>query len=162
MCIECSIRIDRVRTRNVKVSNWIEYALSQSTSVCGLNPVRSGLEWNVGGRSLCHMTEVCTRIRVRSVRGMQLIAAGWNFAETKALLGIWGDADVQNQLDGIERNKAISQKVATAIAALGYSRTWLQCRVKVKNLVQRYKEVSLLASSHKLFPLAHLFLPQKI
>ena len=68
-----SIHIDCVRTRNVKVSNRIECALSQSTSVCGLNPVRSGLKWNVGGRSLRHMTEVCTyaHLRVRSVRGMQ-------------------------------------------------------------------------------------------
>ena len=63
MRIECapnahSIHIDRVRTRNVKVPNLIECALSQSTSVCGSNPVRSGLEWNVGGRSVCHMTSV--------------------------------------------------------------------------------------------------------
>ena len=71
------------------------------------------------------------------------MAAGWDFAEAKALLGIWGDADVQSQLDGIVRNKAIYQKVATAMAELGYSRTWQQCRVKVKNLVQRYKKVSL-------------------
>ena len=28
--------------------------------------------------------------RARSVRGMQLMAAGWDFTETKALLGIWG------------------------------------------------------------------------
>ena len=60
-----SIRIDRVRTRNVKVPNRIECTLSQSTFVCGLNPVRSGLEWNVGGRSLRYMTEVCTCILVR-------------------------------------------------------------------------------------------------
>ena len=58
-----SIRIGRVRTRNVKVPNRIECALSQSTSVCGLNPVTSGLEWNVRGRSLRHMREVCTRTR---------------------------------------------------------------------------------------------------
>ena len=32
------------------------------------------------------------------------MVAGWDFAENKALLGIWGDADMQNQLDGI-RNK---------------------------------------------------------
>ena len=64
-----SIHIDRVRTRNVKVSNWIEYALSQSTSLCGLNPVTSGLEWNVGGRSLRHMTSVHRRSRMTSVRG---------------------------------------------------------------------------------------------
>ena len=57
-----SIHIDRVRTRNVKVPNRIECALSQSTSVCGLNPVRSGLEWNVGGRSLHHMHDQCAQV----------------------------------------------------------------------------------------------------
>ena len=71
------------------------------------------------------------------------MAAGWDYAETKDLLGVWGDADVQSQLDGIVRNKAIYQKVAAAMAELGYNRTWQQCRVKVKNLVQRYKKVSL-------------------
>ena len=58
-----SIHIDRVRTRKVKVPNLIKCSLSQSTSVCGLNPVRSGLEWNVGGRSPHHMTPcTCTFI----------------------------------------------------------------------------------------------------
>ena len=49
-----------------------------------------------------HTREVSLRIR-----GMHLMAAGWDFAETKALLGIWGDADVQIQHDRIVRNKAI-------------------------------------------------------
>ena len=40
---------------------------------------------------------------VRSVSGMQVVAAGWDFA------------DLQNQLDGIVRNKAIYLKVATAL-----------------------------------------------
>ena len=39
----------------------------------------------------------------RSVSGTQLAAAGWDFA------------DLQNQLDGILRNKAIYLKVATAL-----------------------------------------------
>ena len=43
----------------------IKCALSQSTSVRGLNPVRSGLEWNVNGHSLHHMTELCTCILAR-------------------------------------------------------------------------------------------------
>ena len=42
--------------------------------------------------------------RARSIRGMQLMAAVWDFAETKALLGIWRDVDIQNQLDRIVRN----------------------------------------------------------
>ena len=43
--------------------------------------------------------------------GTWLVFVGWDFTETKALLGILGDADVKNQLDGIIRNKAIYQKV---------------------------------------------------
>ena len=41
--------------------------------------------------------------RARSVSGTQVMAAGWDFA------------DLQNQLDGIVRNKAIFLKVATAL-----------------------------------------------
>ena len=51
--------------------------------------------------------------RVRSIRGMQLMAAVWDFAEMKALLGNWRDVDIQNQLDRIVRNKTIYQKAAT-------------------------------------------------
>ena len=69
------------------------------------------------------------------------MAAGWSSDETKALLGIWGAADVQSQLDGIVRNKVIYQKVATALAELGYEHTWQQCKTEIKNLTQRYKKV---------------------
>ena len=41
--------------------------------------------------------------RARSVRGTQVMVAGWDFA------------DIQNQLDGIVKNKAIYLKVATAL-----------------------------------------------
>ena len=64
------------------------------------------------------------------------MAAGWDFVETKALLGIWEDADIQNQIDGIVRNKAIYQKVATAMAEVGYCRTWHCAKLPV---AQRYE-----------------------
>ena len=54
----------------------------KSTSLCGLNPVTSGLEWNVGGRSFRHMTSVHSRSRMTSVREHYCY-----LAETKALLG---------------------------------------------------------------------------
>ena len=105
-----SIHIDRVRTRNVKESNRIECALSQSTSVCGSNPVRSGLEWNVGGRSLHNMTSVHRHSRMMSIR------------EDEGFVGYTGgDADVKTQLDEIIRNKGICQKVANAVVERGYS-----------------------------------------
>ena len=50
-----------------------------------------------------HDGSVHVHSRARSVSGTQVMAASWNFA------------DIQNQLDGIVRNKAIYQKVATAL-----------------------------------------------
>ena len=41
--------------------------------------------------------------------------AGWTTEETKALLGIWGAADVQSKLDGVVTNKAIYEKVASEL-----------------------------------------------
>ena len=70
------------------------------------------------------------------------MAGIWTHDETKALLGIWGDANVQRQLDGIVRNKSIYQKIASGMVSLGYDRTWQQCKTKIKNLVQKYKKVS--------------------
>ena len=67
------------------------------------------------------------------------MAAGWTSEETRALIAIWGEEEIQNALDGVVRNKTI---YARAMAELGYDKTWQQCRTKVKNLVQKYRKVS--------------------
>eukprot|EP00731_Ephydatia_muelleri_P001288 Em0001g1288a len=67
--------------------------------------------------------------------------AAWSTEEVHTLVGVWGAADVQRQLDGVTRNKKIYQEIATSHNVYGYDRTWEQCRVKVKNLVQKYKQV---------------------
>ena len=51
-----------------------------------------------------HDGSVHMHSRARSVSGTQLMAAGWDFAY------------LQNQLDGIVRNKAIYLKVAIALS----------------------------------------------
>ena len=66
------------------------------------------------------------------------MAAGWMDAQTRALLSAWGEANVQQQLDGVKRNKDIYQKLAFVLAEHGYVKSWKQCRGKVKNLTQRY------------------------
>ena len=38
------------------------------------------------------------------------------------------------------------QQIATALADLGYERTWQQCKTKIKNLTQRYRKVTIIAS----------------
>ena len=64
--------------------------------------------------------------------------AGWSNEETRTLLGVWGAADVQSQLDGVVRNKTIYEKITAALCDVGYERTWQQCKTKIKNMVQRY------------------------
>ena len=56
------------------------------------------------------------------------MAAGWSTEETRTFLGIWGAADVQAQLDGIVRNQAIYEKIATEMRDSGYDRTWNSAR----------------------------------
>ncbi len=69
------------------------------------------------------------------------MASGWSVDETRALLGIWGDADIQSMLDGVARNHLVYQKIDSSLADLGYERTWEQCRTKIKNLIQKYRKV---------------------
>ena len=38
--------------------------------------------------------------------------AEWSVQETRSLLGIWGDADVQSKLDGVVRNRTIYEQIA--------------------------------------------------
>ena len=34
------------------------------------------------------------------------MASGWNTEETKAIVGVWGEANVQKQLDGVARKQS--------------------------------------------------------
>ena len=60
------------------------------------------------------------------------LASGWTSVENRALLGVWGEADVQSQLDGVSRNRVIFEKIATSLREMGH-RTWEQCCTKIKN-----------------------------
>ena len=69
------------------------------------------------------------------------MASGWTDAETRTLISTWGETNVQRQLDSVKRNKDIYQKLASALEEHGFTKSWKQCRVKVKNLTQRYRKV---------------------
>ena len=56
--------------------------------------------------------------------------------------GVWGAEGVQSQLDGVTRNKAIFQKIASALADLGYTRTWQQCKTFIISGFTRLKIVT--------------------
>ena len=48
------------------------------------------------------------------------MAAGWSTQETKMLVSIWGEADVQSQLDGVIRNKVIYEKISRKMEVAGF------------------------------------------
>ena len=73
-------------------------------------------------------------VRVRS-------AMSWTEDETLQLLDLWGDANVQAQLEGCQRNKRVYEKISKEMEAVGYKRTAVQCRDKIKKLRAEYKRV---------------------
>ena len=92
--------------------------ITQSTSVGGLNP-----DWFID-------CEAC-----------EMAGSAWSVEETRVLLNLWGDDRVQRPLEGAVPNKAVFETIQRALVNLGYQRTWIQCRVKVKNLIATYRKI---------------------
>ena len=61
------------------------------------------------------------------------------------LVSIWGEVDVQSQLDGVVRNKVVYEKISWEMEISGFTRTWQQCRTKIKNLTHKYRKVGVIA-----------------
>ena len=55
----------------------------------------------------------------------------WPDEEVKALIAIWGERNIQDELDGAVRNKTIFLKIAKKINEIGYDRDWEQCKNKM-------------------------------
>ncbi|XP_064367195.1 bifunctional phosphoribosylaminoimidazole carboxylase/phosphoribosylaminoimidazole succinocarboxamide synthetase isoform X5 [Dromaius novaehollandiae] len=65
----------------------------------------------------------------------------WTVNEVRALIRIWSDKSIQQQLEGTVRNKRIFEQVAARLQNFGIDRDWKQCRTKYKNLKHEYKSV---------------------
>ena len=70
------------------------------------------------------------------------MAAGWSQEETQALIGVWGETDVQRQLDGVAKNRTIYESISVQLRNLSYEKSWLQCRTKNNNMTNKYRKVS--------------------
>ncbi len=66
--------------------------------------------------------------------------AVWSESEVKALIAVWGESNVQEELDGAVRNKVVFQEIAKKLQEQGYNRDWVQCRTKKKNLKKGQSE----------------------
>ena len=67
--------------------------------------------------------------------------SSWSDSEVKALIAIWGENKIQEELDGAVRNQAIFDGIAKKMRQKGYDRDWKQCRNKIKNLKKEYRQV---------------------
>ena len=65
----------------------------------------------------------------------------WSDEEVRALIAIWGEANVQEELDGAVRNKVVYQDISKKLQEQGYNREWEQCKTKIKNLKKEYRQV---------------------
>ncbi|CAN9497641.1 unnamed protein product [Ophioblennius macclurei] len=62
----------------------------------------------------------------------------WSDVETRTLLTIWGEQDIQTALDGNFRNSFVYRDVSRRLGAMGFERTPEQCRVRIKSLKRQY------------------------
>lgn len=62
----------------------------------------------------------------------------WSDIETRTLLNIWGEQDIQTALDGNFRNSFVYRDVARRLGAMGFERTPEQCRVRIKSLKRQF------------------------
>ncbi|KAF4081881.1 hypothetical protein AMELA_G00145480 [Ameiurus melas] len=65
----------------------------------------------------------------------------WHNKETKTLIGIWSEDEVQRELEGTVRNQKVFQKISQRMWELGYNRSPDRCRVKIKKLKQDYRRL---------------------
>ena len=71
----------------------------------------------------------------------------WSDRETKAFISIWGEVNIQEQLDGATRNMTVFVDISKQLERLGYDKDWQQCRIKVKNLKNQYKKLKIITGS---------------
>ncbi|XP_041114363.1 uncharacterized protein LOC121320173 [Polyodon spathula] len=67
------------------------------------------------------------------------IGRHWSDDEVSALIFIWSDENIRQQLEGATRNKEIFEQISRRLMKIGIDRDWKQCRTKYKNLKYEYR-----------------------
>ena len=69
-------------------------------------------------------------------------APSWSHEEILALIRIWSDQSIQDRLDGATRIADINKRIAEKLEQEGgFHRSPKQCKDKLKNLRQFYKDI---------------------
>uniref|UniRef100_A0A7N6AKJ6 Myb/SANT-like DNA-binding domain-containing protein n=1 Tax=Anabas testudineus TaxID=64144 RepID=A0A7N6AKJ6_ANATE len=67
----------------------------------------------------------------------------WSYEETRALIAVWSEEKIQQDLQVSVRNEKVYREVSGRLAALGMSRSAKQCRQKIKKLKQEYRKIKI-------------------
>uniref|UniRef100_A0A1A7X1R3 Myb-like domain-containing protein n=1 Tax=Iconisemion striatum TaxID=60296 RepID=A0A1A7X1R3_9TELE len=67
-------------------------------------------------------------------------SSSWSDEETRALIEIWGEEEVQKSLRGFIHNGRVYAEIAERMHDLGFSKTPEQCRSKVKSLRINFRQ----------------------
>ncbi|XP_028287104.1 uncharacterized protein LOC114452117 isoform X7 [Parambassis ranga] len=65
----------------------------------------------------------------------------WSYEETQALIGVWSEDKIQQDLEESFRNEKVYREVSERLAAIGMSRSAKQCRDKIKKLKEEYRKI---------------------
>ncbi|XP_026183030.1 uncharacterized protein LOC113142286 isoform X2 [Mastacembelus armatus] len=84
---------------------------------------------DVGTSNIGHLT---LDIRTRSVP--------WTDLETLALINMWGEEKLQQELRGMHRTGHLFSIISNKMAALGFSRTPEQCQTRLKRLKSSFRQ----------------------
>ncbi|XP_073805066.1 uncharacterized protein [Danio rerio] len=67
----------------------------------------------------------------------------WSVEDTRALLNIWAEENVQRQIDGVCRNEDVIKYIVAELAKAQIQRTTVQVREKLKKLRAQYKAIKI-------------------
>ena len=76
-----------------------------------------------------------------SLASQALRGVTWSREETDILLAMWAQPGMQDQIESNSRDHTAYETIAGELSKYGYRRTWIQVRVKLKNLTQWYKSI---------------------
>ena len=63
----------------------------------------------------------------------------WSRDEILKLIEVWGDDNIQAQLNGCKHNQDIFDKISSALLEAGFVRSGSQCRDKIKKSRGKYR-----------------------
>ena len=70
-----------------------------------------------------------------------MVGVTWTDEEIIKLIQIWGEEEIQAQLEGCTRNMHVYEKIAQELRDMGYDRTAIQCQEKIKKLKGEYEKI---------------------